>query len=48
VGNSVTKLRAADGFLEGTYPTGHVPVAACFDGSSVWVTNQASNTLSKF
>jgi DNA-binding beta-propeller fold protein YncE len=47
-GNSVTKLRAADGALEGTYDTGQVPNAVCFDGANVWVANQASNTLSKF
>jgi hypothetical protein len=44
----VTKLRAADGALEGTYDTGQVPNAVCFDGANVWVANQASNTLSKF
>jgi hypothetical protein len=44
----VTKLRAADGALEGTYDAGQVPNAVCFDGANVWVANQASNTLSKF
>jgi hypothetical protein len=35
----VTKLRASDGGLVGTYPTKAGPLAVAFDGANVWVTN---------
>ncbi len=35
--NSVTKMRASDGAVVGTYPAGRYPVAMAFDGTSIWV-----------
>src|SRR2546423_10591529 len=37
--NTVTKLRATDGALLGTFPTGDFPIHLAFDGSNIWVTN---------
>ena len=35
--NTVTRLRAGDGFVMGTYPVGPFPYQMAFDGSAVWV-----------
>jgi DNA-binding beta-propeller fold protein YncE len=43
----VTKLRASDGTLIGTYPVGHTPYFMAFDGSNIWVTNGGDNTVTK-
>jgi DNA-binding beta-propeller fold protein YncE len=43
----VTKLRASDGALIGTFPTGQFPEGAAFDGANVWVVNAGNNTVSK-
>ena len=45
--NSVTKLRAADGAILGTFNVGTGPTGVAFDGANIWVTNQDSNTVSK-
>ena len=45
---SVTKLRASDGFSQGTFLTGSFPLGGAFDGANVWVTNGLDNTVSKF
>ncbi len=45
--NNVTKLRAADGVLLGTFPVGDTPSAIAFDGASVWVANPDSGSVSK-
>ena len=46
-GANVTKLRANDGTVLGTFPVGDEPFAAAFDGANVWVANGGSNTVSK-
>jgi hypothetical protein len=43
--HTVTKLRASDGTILGTTPVGGVPVAICFDGTNIWVTNGGSNIV---
>lgn len=45
--NTVTKLRATDGTILGTFAVGTLPVAAAFDGTSVWVANYVSNNVTK-
>src|SRR5215467_12863536 len=42
--NTVTKLRASDGALLGTFAVGENPVGVAFDGTSVWVANSNSNS----
>lgn len=44
---TITKIRAADNAVLGSYPTGGLPTGVAFDGSAMWVTNQSSNTVSK-
>jgi hypothetical protein len=38
--NSVTRIRAQDGRVTGTYPVGEEPVAVAWDGANIWVANQ--------
>jgi len=38
--NSVSKVRASDGTVMGTFMVGHAPLAVVFDGASIWVFNQ--------
>jgi hypothetical protein len=46
---SVTELKASDGSLVGNYSTGYTqPIAICFDGINIWVTDYLSTTVSKF
>src|SRR5215831_15317696 len=45
--NTVTKLRAKDGSLLGTFAVGTNPWAAAFDGANIWVTNRGDSTVSK-
>ncbi len=45
--NTVTKLRASDGALVGTFGVGKFPAGAAFDGVNVWVANLGGNTVSK-
>lgn len=46
--NTVTKLRASDGSLVGTYPVGTNPEAVVFDGLHIWVSNTGSDSLTRF
>jgi hypothetical protein len=44
----VTKLRAADGTILGTFSSGGVgSFAVAFDGASIWVTNFNTDTVAK-
>ena len=45
--NNVTKLRASDGAILGTYAVGSNPVGIAFDGANIWVTNSGSDNVSK-
>jgi hypothetical protein len=45
--NVVTKLRANDGVIVGTYSTGAWSLGITFDGANIWVVNSNSNTLTK-
>src|SRR5450432_2461130 len=45
--NSVTKLRASDGFNLGTFPLGSYPIYVIYDGANIWVSNEGDNTVSK-
>src|SRR5205823_7641512 len=46
--NSVVKIRAADGAILGSFPTGGInPVEMAFDGANIWVTNGSSGSVSK-
>jgi DNA-binding beta-propeller fold protein YncE len=45
-GNTVTKLRPADGVTLGTFPAGGAPLGVAFDGANIWVANGAG-TVSK-
>jgi hypothetical protein len=39
---SVTKLRASDGALLGTFALGFIPNGVAFDGANIWVSGQGS------
>ena len=41
---SVTKLRASDGLHQGTFTVANAPLAAAFDGNSIWVTSSLGVT----
>jgi hypothetical protein len=43
----VTKLRAGDGANLGAFAVGNAPGNVAFDGANIWVSNSASDTLSK-
>ena len=45
--NSVTKLRASDGIVLGTYAVGFNPRGMVFDGANIWVANTNSNSVTK-
>jgi hypothetical protein len=45
---TVTKLRASDGAVRGTYEVGERPQWVAWDGQHVWVTNGSDNTVSRF
>src|SRR3972149_11818578 len=45
--NTVTKLRASDGAVEGTFAVGTGPVGVAFDGANIWVANSVSNNVTK-
>jgi hypothetical protein len=45
--NNVTKLRASDGVVLGTFPVGANPTGVAFDGINIWVANQISNNVTK-
>src|SRR5208283_424430 len=44
--NTVTKIRASDGSLVGTYAVSN-PWGIAFDGANIWVTNYGSKTVTK-
>lgn len=46
-GSSLTKLRASDGLLEGTFALGSAPYALAFDGAYVWTANFFGNSVTK-
>jgi len=43
----VTKLRASDGTVLGTFSVGSQPIGVAFDGANIWVANQLSNNVTK-
>jgi DNA-binding beta-propeller fold protein YncE len=43
--NTVSRLRASNVALMGTFSTGKSPRAAAFDGSKIWIANSSQNTL---
>ena len=45
--NTVTKLRASDGVVLGTYAVGGAPYGIAFDGVNIWVSNLYSNNVTK-
>src|SRR5258708_14099856 len=45
--NTVTKLRANDGSVLGTYNVGTQPANVAFDGANIWVSNFGSGTVTK-
>ncbi|MBN2099818.1 MAG: YncE family protein, partial [Dehalococcoidia bacterium] len=45
--DTMTKLRASDGAVLGTYAVGVSPSGVAYDGVSVWVTNQTDATVTK-
>jgi DNA-binding beta-propeller fold protein YncE len=45
--NNVTKLRASDGAILGTFAVGSSPTGIAFDGANIWVVNVGSNSVSK-
>jgi sugar lactone lactonase YvrE len=44
---AVTKLRASDGTVVGTYSVGLSPMGVAYDGANVWVANQGSDSVTK-
>jgi len=40
-------MRAASGAFAGRIPVGVQPVGVIFDGTSIWVANQADDTVTK-
>jgi len=45
--NTVTKLRASDGDVQGTFNVGSNPYGVAFDGANIWVANYGSDTVTK-
>ena len=45
--NNVTKLRANDGGIVGTFSVGDYPQGIAFDGANIWVVNGGSSTVIK-
>lgn len=43
----MTKLRARDGMLVGTYGVGVGPRGITFDGSDIWVVNGDADSIAK-
>jgi hypothetical protein len=46
-GNNVSKLRASDGAILGTFPVGTNPQGLAFDGANIWTANNNSNNVTK-
>ena len=47
LGGSVTKMRASDGVILGTFPVGIGPYSIVFDGEHMWVGNGTANTVTE-
>jgi DNA-binding beta-propeller fold protein YncE len=45
--NTVSKLLAKSGALQGTFNVGLAPYAIAFDGANIWVANTLSNNVNK-
>ena len=46
--NTVTKLRASDGAVQGTFNVGSAPsFGVAFDGANIWVGNYGAGTVTK-
>ena len=45
--NNVTKLRASDGAVQGSYAVGGSPCGIAFDGTNIWVANLSYDTVSR-
>ncbi|MBK6749071.1 MAG: hypothetical protein IPG67_03445 [Acidobacteria bacterium] len=45
--NNLTKLRATDGLILGTFAVGSNPHGVGFDGANMWVANGVSNNVIK-
>ena len=43
----VTKLRASDGMVVGSFRAGRHPSGLAFDGSSIWVSNSSGQTVAR-
>src|SRR5579872_6442307 len=43
--NTVSKVRASDGALLGTYSVPGAPFGVAFDGANIWVTSSALNNV---
>jgi YVTN family beta-propeller protein len=43
--STVTKLRASDGAVLGTFALGSEPAGIAYDGSTLWIANSGSNTV---
>ena len=46
-GDSITKLRASDGAVLGTFNGGRRPYGMAFDGANIWVANFCQGTVSE-
>lgn len=44
---TVTKIRARDGEVLGTFKVGQKPLGVTFDGTNIWVSNHFDNTVTK-
>jgi DNA-binding beta-propeller fold protein YncE len=44
---SVSKLRAGDGKVLGTFTVGNSPTGIAFDGANMWIANRGDGTVSK-
>ena len=45
--DTITKLRASDGFELGTYSVGDISTALAFDGANMWVAYHHDGTVTK-
>jgi len=43
----VTKLRASDGVVQGSFAVGSYPNGVAFDGANIWVSNGNNGTVTK-
>lgn len=47
IGGNITKLRASDGTILGTFPGGTTIRGIAFDGANIWVTNNSAGTVTR-